>query len=71
MTTSTTASIPGCPLCGAAGRPAFTARDRNREIDGRRFHYARCERCATLWLVDPPDDLGRFYPEGYYELPPA
>ena len=71
MTTSPTASIPGCPLCGAAGRPAFTARDRNREIEDRPFHYARCERCTTLWLVDPPADLGRFYPEGYYELPPA
>jgi SAM-dependent methyltransferase len=55
-----------CPFCGGAGTRAFAARDRNREVTGRRFAYARCGECGTVFIVDPPADLGRYYEGGYY-----
>jgi SAM-dependent methyltransferase len=58
-----------CPLCDGPARLAFVAHDRNQGISDEPFRYARCSRCAALHLVDRPADLGRFYPEGYYELP--
>jgi SAM-dependent methyltransferase len=33
---------------------------------GGSFTYLQCEGCGTLTLADPPSDLERFYPEGYY-----
>jgi 2-polyprenyl-3-methyl-5-hydroxy-6-metoxy-1,4-benzoquinol methylase len=60
------AAIATCPFCGGAGTHAFAARDRNREITVRRFAYARCRECGTVFMVDPPADLGRYYEGGYY-----
>lgn len=45
--------------------------DRNREVSLQLFAYRRCVACGTLSLVDVPDDLERFYPADYYDLPPA
>jgi SAM-dependent methyltransferase len=50
---------------------AFAATDRNRGLSAERFHYARCGACGTLALTDVPEDLGRFYPASYYDLPSA
>src|SRR6266851_466655 len=33
-----------------------------------RFHYAQCAGCGSLWLMDPPDDFGAYYPSGYYSF---
>ncbi|MBW1989759.1 MAG: class I SAM-dependent methyltransferase [Deltaproteobacteria bacterium] len=33
---------------------------------GERFRYSLCAACGSLDLVDVPEDLGRYYPEGYY-----
>ena len=33
-----------------------------------RFHYARCEQCGALVLLDAPADLTFHYPAGYYSL---
>ncbi len=51
--------------------PGLEAGDRNRELTRQRFRYRRCLACATLSLVNVPEDLGRFYPAEYYELPAA
>jgi 2-polyprenyl-3-methyl-5-hydroxy-6-metoxy-1,4-benzoquinol methylase len=61
--------VTRCPLCGATAKLAFTAYDRNRELSEERFRYRRCTACRVLSLVDVPDDLDRFYPAAYYELP--
>ncbi len=58
-------NAPPCPLCGADSGYAFTAVDRNREISAERFPYNRCSACGTVFLVDPPADLARYY-EGEY-----
>ncbi|HEX7473337.1 MAG TPA: class I SAM-dependent methyltransferase [Candidatus Limnocylindrales bacterium] len=31
------------------------------------FTYRRCTTCGTLWLPDPPADLGPYYPATYFE----
>jgi SAM-dependent methyltransferase len=59
-----------CPFCGGAGTRALVAWDRNRETTRERFAYARCGACATVFLVDPPADLGRYYAEDYYHFGP-
>lgn len=38
---------------------------------GDRFTYQECVHCGHLQLVDPPADLSRYYPEGYYSLDAA
>jgi 2-polyprenyl-3-methyl-5-hydroxy-6-metoxy-1,4-benzoquinol methylase len=60
-----------CPLCGGASAPSYSTPDRNRRLSDEVFHYRRCERCATHFLVNVPADLGRFYPSEYYVLPTA
>ncbi len=64
-------SEPACPLCAGPARVLFTARDLNRAVDDARFTYARCRRCATRFLLDPPADIGRYYPQGYFVRPDA
>jgi 2-polyprenyl-3-methyl-5-hydroxy-6-metoxy-1,4-benzoquinol methylase len=59
-----------CPLCGGELIPRFIAEDRNRRISSQRFVYHRCGSCATLVLRPVPGDLGRYYPNEYYTLPP-
>lgn len=58
-----------CPLCATPAPGLLRAPDRNRRISAHRFTYARCPSCATVFLTDPPADLGRYYPETYYALP--
>jgi SAM-dependent methyltransferase len=48
----------------------FDAWDRNRETTRERFAYARCRTCGTVFLVDPPADLARYYADDYYHSGP-
>lgn len=64
------AAIAACPFCGGRGARAFEAWDRNRETTRERFAYARCRNCATVFLIDPPTDLARYYAEDYYHFGP-
>jgi 2-polyprenyl-3-methyl-5-hydroxy-6-metoxy-1,4-benzoquinol methylase len=58
-----------CPLCEGPSSFVFRTRDRNRRLSRESFNYRRCERCGAIFLTDPPQDLGRFYPDDYYVLP--
>ena len=60
-----------CPLCRGPVRQAFTASDLNRAISSERFEYGRCRSCSTYFMVAPPADLSRYYPEEYYNPPSA
>lgn len=66
--TPTTATAAICPFCGQAGKHAFYASDRNREITQKRFDYARCGTCGTFFIAEPPADLGRYYEGDYYHF---
>lgn len=58
-----------CPTCGTPGRVRFAATDRNRQVTVEQFHYANCPACTLWFLVDPPEDLGRYYEDDYYQTP--
>lgn len=60
---------PRCRVCSEATRPFLSTTDRNQRISEDRFHYRRCPRCGLIALANPPADLGRFYPSGYYQTP--
>ena len=70
MTRRRQAVTAACPFCSGAGTRMFDAWDRNRETTRERFAYARCRTCETVFLVDPPADLGRYYAEDYYQFGP-
>ena len=57
-------------MCGAAGRRALVARDRNRETSDARFVYDRCTTCATVFLTNAPTDLANYYRGSYYGFRP-
>jgi SAM-dependent methyltransferase len=57
-------------MCGAAGRRALVARDRNRETSDARFVYDRCTACTTVFLTNAPPDLVSYYRGSYYGFRP-
>lgn len=61
---------PACTFCGAESGYALTAWDRNRETTPERFTYNRCTACGTLFMVDVPDDLSRYYAGPYHGFRP-
>jgi SAM-dependent methyltransferase len=65
-----TQHLPPCPLCAAGSRYALTSGDRNRETTDERFVYNRCKACATLFMVDVPSDLARYYAGDYHLFGP-
>jgi SAM-dependent methyltransferase len=67
----TVSSAARCPLCGAAARRAFAVGDRNRESTDEVFAYARCGSCRTVFMLDPPSDLARYYEGDYYHFDAA
>jgi 2-polyprenyl-3-methyl-5-hydroxy-6-metoxy-1,4-benzoquinol methylase len=67
-----TSTSTTCPLCGSTGgAPAFRARDRNRGVSEEEFDYLRCPACQTLFIQEIPANLDRFYPDDYFDAPPA
>lgn len=43
--------------------------DFNRRLSMTWFTYYQCDSCRSLLLAEPPADLDRYYPRGYYDLP--
>jgi len=58
-----------CPICKAKAASTMKATDENHRISSDVFSYATCPNCRTVFLTDPPDDLGRYYQDEYYEIP--
>jgi 2-polyprenyl-3-methyl-5-hydroxy-6-metoxy-1,4-benzoquinol methylase len=58
-----------CPLCDGDAPLAFETTDRNHAVASGVFRYHRCSRCGTVFLADPPSDLGAAYPDEYFTLP--
>lgn len=58
-----------CPLCGGSSDSFVAARDRNRESSRDVFRYRRCSVCATVFLSNPPADLGSAYVGDYHGIP--
>ena len=58
-----------CPHCAGPAPFEFSASDRNLRVSQRLFDYFRCGNCGLLFQAGPPDDLDRYYPHGYYDIP--
>lgn len=65
---SPSAAVLACPRCGGASAHAHDAVDRNRCVSDERFEYRRCTACGVLWLINPPAELERYYPDDYHEF---
>lgn len=64
-------SPQGQALCRVCGQPATMEPYSVREMmfgTAESFGYLRCGACGSLLIRAVPDDLGRFYPAGYYSL---
>jgi 2-polyprenyl-3-methyl-5-hydroxy-6-metoxy-1,4-benzoquinol methylase len=59
-----------CSACGSAMQPLFDTRDHNRLVSDEVFRYVRCPRCELISLENVPADLGRYYAQNYYAVPP-
>ena len=60
---------PLCSACGGAMEHLFETRDYNRGISEEYFHYAQCKDCRLISLVNVPQDLQRYYPHDYHQIP--
>lgn len=60
--------MANCIHCSTPSVFFCEAQDENRKMDGH-FVYARCPSCGIISLQNPPDDLGRYYGEDYYDIP--
>jgi len=58
-----------CPICSIPGSPFLQANDYNRRISEKVFSYHRCPSCGLIYLVNVPEDLGKYYPASYYAIP--
>jgi SAM-dependent methyltransferase len=58
-----------CEACGGVTVSLCRVRDLNRAVSDDEFHYVRCSACGYIFLRTVPQDLSRYYPEGYYTLP--
>lgn len=60
---------PQCPHCAQSSRLLFSAKDYNRRITDEAFPYYRCNSCSFIFLAPIPQDLGKYYPNSYYDVP--
>lgn len=58
-----------CPYCNGAARWLWSGGDRNRRTTAETFNHFRCIGCGLVFLSDVPDDLRKYYAEGYSEKP--
>jgi SAM-dependent methyltransferase len=62
--------MTACPICSSAAAPSIRATDENHRVSQSVFEYAACSKCGTVFIANPPDDLGRYYEADYYDIPP-
>lgn len=58
-----------CAACGGRSTPLLMSKDYNRRVSGDTFCYQRCASCGLVFLPHVPAELGRFYPDTYYDVP--
>jgi predicted solute-binding protein len=57
-----------CPYCGS-DEIANTLNVKEMMLGTEEiFEYQRCAQCATLRIGNIPNDLGRYYSDGYYSF---
>jgi SAM-dependent methyltransferase len=56
-----------CRICGTPTGRQHRVREKMFGLRDR-FTYFECSGCGCCQLVNPPDDLGRYYPSNYYSF---
>jgi len=62
-------NVSACKICGGNTSFLFEASDENCRISSENFIYSKCLECLGISLNNPPEDLGKYYQSGYYEIP--
>ena len=60
-------SMTTCEICQAKDFSSIEAKERMFGT-GDTFVYAECNSCKSLFLLDPPTDLSKYYPSNYYSF---
>jgi len=60
-----------CPRCRLESHLRFRIGDLNRRITDAIFDYYCCSACGILFLWPVPEDIGKYYPDDYYSIPPS
>ena len=58
-----------CPICASQAELSYNAIDENHRVSAQVFVYATCKTCGSVFLTNPPADLGRYYEADYYAIP--
>lgn len=59
-----------CPVCASPNSSQrFVSRDENRAISAVDFEHRQCAQCGTIFIANPPEDLGAHYGEDYHAMP--
>lgn len=61
------AASPGCDVCGSKSGRTLCAQEQMFGLSGH-FHYFQCSDCGRLRLLNPPENLGEYYPFSYYSF---
>lgn len=61
---------PPCIVCGGTEGKMWEACEMMLGLRDA-FNYFECGTCGCLQLDEVPDDLGRYYPSGYYSFSPS
>ena len=59
-----------CEICSSNGGTIHRVREM-MFATGDEFEYRECRTCGCLSLVDPPADMAKYYPNGYYSMVPG
>lgn len=55
-----------CRICGNRGeKKSFIAKDNHFGLEDE-FVYLECPECGTMQIETIPEDMSRYYPDGYY-----
>ncbi len=57
-----------CPACVSRGPHRTFSAPGDPGPEQEFFTYAECAECGTLWLKEPPGDIGRYYSGAYYSF---
>jgi len=59
--------IESCSICGGIFAKKISVMEEMYAM-GEKFTYGMCSGCQCLECLSPPDNMGDFYPKGYYSF---
>lgn len=59
--------LEACLICGGGIEKTISVQEEMYAIGGN-FIYGQCSNCQCLQCLTPPDNMGDYYPSGYYSF---